>query len=201
MMDKQGVNQRIVLITGAGKGAGRKLAEAFAAQGAYVALNDISPINVEELAAQIRARGGRVGVYVDDVAKKVAAQAIIRQVEDDFGRIDVLVNHAAVEPRFPLLDMDEWDWHRVMDVNLTGAFLMTQSVGRLMRSQGGGVIINLISRVGHRVMKDRIAFFASMAALESFSQQATRELEQYGIRVYTVASDEEIEHILALCRE
>ncbi|MFZ5820405.1 MAG: SDR family NAD(P)-dependent oxidoreductase [Chloroflexota bacterium] len=199
-MKEQDFEQQVVLITGAGKGAGRRLAEAFAARGALAALNDISPINVEEVAAQIIARGGQARVYVDDVAKKVAAQALVRQVEDDFGRLDVLVNHAAVEPRSPLLDMDEWDWHRVLDVNLTGAFLMTQSVGRVMREQGGGVIVNLVTGAGSGSGEERAAFLASMAGLEAFSRQAARELAPYGIRVHTVAVDEEVERILELCR-
>ena len=110
---------KVVLITGAGKGSGRTLAKAFARQGATVAANDISPINVEEAVEEIRAQGGDARAYVDDIAKKVGAQALVKQVEDDFGHIDILVNHAAVEPRSPLLDMDEWDWHRVLDVNLT----------------------------------------------------------------------------------
>jgi len=191
---------KVVLITGAGKGSGRKLAEAFAGQGATVAANDISPINVEEVVAEIRARGGDARAYIDDVAKKVGAQALVKQVEDDLGRIDILVNHAAVEPRSPLLDMDEWDWHRVLDVNLTGAFLMTQSVGRVMREQGGGVIINLISEAGRDESPLRAAFHASMAGLESFSQQAARELASYGIRVRTVTTDTNVETILDLCR-
>ncbi len=199
-MKEQDFDQQVVLITGAGKGAGRRLAEAFAARGALAALNDISPINVEEVAAQIVARGGQARVYVDDVAKKVAAQALVRQVEDDFGRIDILVNHAAVEPRSPLLDMDEWDWHRVLDVNLTGAFLMSQSVGRVMREQGGGVIVNLVTGAGSGSGEARAAFVASMAALESFSKQAARELAPYGIRVHAAATDTPVERILELCR-
>ena len=139
------LKDKVVLITGAGKGSGRILAQAFAEHGSLVAANDISPINVEEVIDQILAKGGRAKAYIDDVAKKVGVQNIINQVEDDFGRIDILINHAAVEPHVPLLDMDEWDWHRVLDVNLTGAFLMTQSVGRVMRAQGSGVILNLIT--------------------------------------------------------
>ena len=128
---------KVVLITGAGKGAGRLLAQAFAERGASVAANDISPVNVEQVVDQINALGGRAKAYIEDVAKKLGAQYIINQVEEDFGQIDILVNHAAVEPHVPLLEIDEWDWHRVLDVNLTGTFLMTQSVGRLMRAQGG----------------------------------------------------------------
>jgi len=190
---------KVVLITGAGKGSGRLLAQAFAERGAVVAANDISPINVEEVVGQIVAKGGRAKAYVDDVAKKVAVQNIINQVEDDYGRIDILINHAAVEPRVPLLDMDEWDWHRVLDVNLSGAFLMTQSAGRMMRAQGAGMIINLISPSIHNGRAES-AFVASMNGLEGFTQQAARELSPYGIRVCAVENHPEkiVESVFAL---
>lgn len=196
-MDK--LKDKIVLITGAGKGSGRILAQAFAERGAVVVANDISPINVEEVVRQIDAKGGRAKAYVDDIAKKVAAQNIINQVEDDFGRIDILINHAAVEPRVPLLDMDEWDWHRVLDVNLSGAFLMTQSAGRVMRAQGSGVIINLISALTHNDNMES-AFVASMNGLEGFTRQAARELSPYGIQVFAVENHSEkiLESVFAL---
>ena len=200
MIDKQDFKGKVALITGAGRGSGRKLAAAFAQQGAIVAANDISPINVEEVVEKINTDGGQARAYIDDVAKKVGAQALVKSVEDDFGCIDILVNHAAVEPHSPLLDMDEWDWHRVLDVNLTGAFLMTQSVGRVMREQGVGVIINLISGAGHDESPKRAAFLASMAGLESLSQQAARELASYGIRVLALKTNTEVEAILDLCR-
>src|ERR1044071_6099428 len=158
------LKDKVVLITGAGKGSGRSLAQALAEQGSLVAANDISPINVEEVVAQITASGGRAKAYIEDIAKKVGAQHIINQVEDDFGRIDILINHAAVEPHVPLLDMDEWDWHRTLDVNLTGAFLMVQSVGRVMRTQGSGMIINLITE-STRDGNTEAAFIASMHGL------------------------------------
>ena len=197
---------KVVLITGAGKGSGRKLAEAFAQHGAIVAANDISPINVEAVVEEIQAKGGDARAYIDDVAKKVGAQALVKGVEDDLGRIDILVNHAAVEPHSPLLEMDEWDWHRTLDVNLTGAFLMIQSVGRIMREQGGGMIFNLIAPVsgvteaGRDESPMRAAFRASMAGLDALGLQAAREFESYGIRVHTVTTDTAIETILDLCR-
>lgn len=179
MVDLKG---KVVLISGAGKGSGRILAQAFAERGAYVAANDVSPINVEEVVDQINASGGRAKAYIEDIAKKVGVQSLIKQVEDDFGRIDILVNHAAVEPHVPLLEMDEWDWHRVLDVNLTGTFLMTQSAGRVMRAQGSGTIINLISRTS----ESGAAFIATMSGLEGLTRQAARELNPLGIRVHAV---------------
>lgn len=201
------LKDRVVLITGAGKGCGRILAEAFAGHGAIIAANDISPVNVEEVVNHIIQRGGRAKAYVEDVAKKVGAQLIIKEVEDDFGHIDILINHAAVEPHVPLLDMDEWDWHRVLDVNLTGAFLMTQSIGRVMRAKGGGVIINLITEATREDQSARTepsrsgaAFIASMQGLRGFTLQAARELNPYSIQVHAVSSDREtvVETVLAL---
>ncbi|HEX6271071.1 MAG TPA: SDR family NAD(P)-dependent oxidoreductase [Anaerolineales bacterium] len=191
------LKDKVVLITGAGKGSGRLLAQAFAERGAIVAANDISPVNVEEVLQQIVAKGGHTKAYIDDVAKKVGAQTLVKQVEDDFGRIDILINHAAVEPHVSLLDMDEWDWHRVLDVNLTGAFLMIQSVGRLMRARGSGVIINLITA---RQAEGEAAFFASMQGLDALTRQAAHELSRYGIQVYAVESqtDTTVERVFAL---
>jgi NAD(P)-dependent dehydrogenase (short-subunit alcohol dehydrogenase family) len=187
-----GLNEKVVLITGAGKGCGRILARAFAERGSLVAANDISPINVEEVVNQIVANGGRAKAYIEDVAKKVGVQQVINQVEDDFGRVDILINHAAVEPHVPLLEMDEWDWHRVLDVNLTGAFLMTQSMG-------SGVIIHLITRSSPN-QSNAAAFTASMHGLEEFARQAACELSPYGIQVHAVENSSEtvVERVLAL---
>jgi len=179
------LRDKVVLITGAGKGSGRTLAQAFAERGATVAANDISPINVEEVVDQIVAKGGQAKAYIDDIAKKVAAQSIVKQVEDDFGSIEILINHAAVQPHVSLLDMDEWDWHRVLDVNLTGVFLMTQSVGRVMRAKGSGVIINLIT-AKEDWPEGEAAFAASMQGVQGLTRQAALELSPYGIHVHAL---------------
>jgi len=180
------LKDKVVLITGAGKGAGRSLAEAFAEQGAMVAANDISPNNVEQVVAEIISRGGKARAYIEDVAKKVGVQALVKSVEDELGGIDILINHAAVEPHTSLLNMDEWDWHRTLDVNLTGSFLMMQSVGRVMRasSKGHGAILNIVAGTGSGA--DRGAYLSSMAGLGALSHQADLELSPHGIRVAAI---------------
>lgn len=214
------LKEKVILITGAGKGSGRLLAEAFAKRGAIVAANDISPINVEEVVDEINKQGGRAKAFIEDVAKKVGAQHLVKQIEDEFGRIDILVNHASVQPRAPLLDMDEWDWHRVLDVNLTGTFLMTQSVGRVMRTsplQGGqrsGVIVNLIAANqatpelnrrtadGEAPPQGNAAFVASMQGLDGFTRHAAQELNPYGIQVHVLETGEGVvERVFALLEE
>ena len=179
------LKDKVILITGAGKGSGRRLSEALAERGAIIAANDISPINVEEVVDVITKRGGHAKPYIEDVAKKAGAQYLVKQVEDEFGRIDVLINHASVQPRVPLLDMDEWDWHRVLDVNLTGAFLMTQSTGRVMRSQGSGIIINLLT-ADQESVKNEAAFVASMKGLQGLTRESAEELGQYGIKAHAI---------------
>lgn len=177
-----GLEGKVVLITGAGKGAGRRLAQLFASLGARVAANDISPVNLDDL---VESSSGRVSLYAEDMAKKVGAQSVIKQVEDDLGRLDILINHAAVEPRSPLLEMDEWDWHRVLDVNLTGAFLAIQSAGRIMRQNGSGVIFNLVS-LGLPWQKNAAAYAASMYALIALTKAAAEELGPRGVCVHAV---------------
>lgn len=201
------LKDKVVLITGAGKGSGRTLAKSLAEQGAHIAANDISPINVEDVVSEINDQGGHAKAYIEDVAKKVGAQLLVKQVEDEFGHIDVLINHASVQPQTALLNMDEWDWHRVLDVNMTGSFLMTQSVGRVMRDQGSGVIINLIaakqaSGKDEAQPKENAAFIATMKGLEGFTQQAAQELSPYGIQVHNVETGSDVtERVIALFKE
>jgi 2-[hydroxy(phenyl)methyl]-succinyl-CoA dehydrogenase BbsD subunit len=191
---------KVVLVTGAGKGTGRGVAEAFAAQGATIAANDVSPVNLDETVKRITAKGGHVKVYVEDIAKKMPVQALLNAVLDDFGRIDILVNCAEVEPQKNLLEMDDWDWQRTLDVNLSGAFLLTQSVGRIMKEKGGGVVVHLGERA--KGSEKRAAYFSSKAGLAALSALAAYELSEYGIRVYHVNPEETsdvVKHILELC--
>ena len=191
---------KIVLITGAGKGTGRSVAEAFAAQDATVAVNDVSPVNLDETAVHILASGGQVRAYVEDIAKKMPIQSLLNSVLDDFGQIDILVNCAEVEPQKTVLEMDDWDWQRTLDVNLSGPFLLTQSVGRIMKEKGGGVIVH----VGERAKdpESRAAYFASKAGLAALSALAAYELAEFGIRVYYFQPEktsDTAKHILELC--
>jgi NAD(P)-dependent dehydrogenase (short-subunit alcohol dehydrogenase family) len=185
------LKNKIILITGAGKGAGRALALAFAERGAIVAANDISPVNVDQVVAEITTRGGTARSYIEDVAKKVGAQVLVNSVEEDFGEIDVLVNHAAVEPHTPLLEMDEWDWHRTLDVNLTGAFLMIQSAGRVMMGKGKGEILNIVAGSGSGA-----AYLSSVAGLRALSESADAELSPHGIRVHAIENSANVVNVV-----
>jgi 3-oxoacyl-[acyl-carrier protein] reductase len=179
----------VVLVTGAGRGLGRQLALSLAQHGAWVAANDITPVNLDETLALVEAHGvpGQARPYLADVSSKIAVQTMLLQVLDDWGQLDAVVNNAAVHPTMPLLDMDEWDWRRVVDVNLTGAFLVTQIAGRVMREQGGGAIVNIgDGRVGLDDVVLAAGYAASKAALAALTRTAARDLAPFQIRVNAV---------------
>jgi NAD(P)-dependent dehydrogenase (short-subunit alcohol dehydrogenase family) len=186
------IKDKVILISGAGKGAGAALARALANNGARVAANDISPVNVVEVVNEIHRNGGKAQAFIADIAKKVAVQALVKEVEDTYGNIDFLINHAAVMPSDSLLNMDEWDWQRTLDVNLTGAFLMTQSMGRMMRERGSGVIINIVDPVVGEE-GSRAAYYSSMAGLMELTRQTEREVSRLGIKVHLVVNTGEAE--------
>jgi NAD(P)-dependent dehydrogenase (short-subunit alcohol dehydrogenase family) len=194
-MSKNNFFGKVILITGAGKGAGRKIAQAFAARGAVIAANDISPVNLEPVVDEINAAGGRASAYVHDIAKKVDVQAMINNITDDFGRIDILVNCAHVEPRTSLINLDEWDLHRVFEVNAIGTLLMMQSVGRVMRTQDGGIIVNVV-----KISNDSpVSFIASRAGIAAMTHRAAEELGEHGIHVFAVTDDDPVDAVLAVC--
>jgi NAD(P)-dependent dehydrogenase (short-subunit alcohol dehydrogenase family) len=196
MMNENNFTGKIVLVTGAGKGAGRKIAQAFAARGAFVAANDISPLNLDPVVDEINAAGGCAHAYIHDIAKKVDVQAMVNNITDDFGRIDILVNCAHVEPRTSLLNLDEWDLHRVFEVNAIGTLLMMQCVGRVMRTQDGGIIVNVV-----RIAEDApVSFNASRAGIAAMTPRAAEELSEHGIHVFAVTDEDPVDAVLAVCQ-
>ncbi|MGE5222126.1 MAG: SDR family NAD(P)-dependent oxidoreductase [Omnitrophica WOR_2 bacterium] len=178
-------NDQVALVTGAGRGTGREIAVALAECGAVVAANDITPVNLDDTLARILAGGGNARDYVFDVAKRMPVQAMVDQVMQDWGHIDILVNCASVKARGMILEIDEWDWQRSLDVNLSGPFYLMQQVGRLMRDRGGGAILNLVSAAAESPPSGA-AFTASKMGLIELTREAARELGAYHIRVNAV---------------
>jgi 3-oxoacyl-[acyl-carrier protein] reductase len=175
------------LVTGAGADVGKAVAIALAASGAAVLINDINPDKIETLSEEIVSAGGRALPFHGDVANRFQVSAMIETARDAFGRVDILVNAAGVFKGGAMSTLDEWDWRRVIDVNLTGAFFCTQLLGRVMAEEGGGVIVNIASTAGHQItLPDGISFAASKAGVIGLTKQSARELAPQGIRVNAV---------------
>ncbi|MBK8023386.1 MAG: SDR family oxidoreductase [Chloroflexi bacterium] len=175
------------LVTGAGDGVGKAVALALAASGAAVVVNDLNPDRADTVAEQIAAGGGRAIPWQADVANRFQVGSMIEAARDAFGRITILVNAAGVWKRGPMNDLDEWDWRRILDVNLTGAFFCTQLLSRVMADEGGGVIVNIGSIAGHgATLADSIGYVSTKSGLIGLTQQSARELAPRGIRVNAV---------------
>ena len=181
------------LIAGAGRGLGRNLALALAARGDRLAINDLNPDRAAQTVLAIQAAGGHAKSYSGDIAKKVAVQVIANQIEDDGHAVQSVYNCARVLPKKNLLSMDEWEWRRTLDVNLTGAFILTQVFGRVIRANHPtGRIVHFLRAAEHDNLAELAAYRAGLAAVRAMTVSAAIELSPAGILVAAVDVDPDL---------
>lgn len=175
---------RVVLVTGAGRGIGRAIAERFAARGDVVVVNDVSEQPAIEVVESIASAGGTAMSAVADVSDSASVRRMIDAVMASHGRIDVLVNNAGiVEPMLHFFEADEAWWRRIIDVNLTGHFLVSHPTARIMAKQGQGCIINMSSGGATRAHRAFTAYDATKGGIEALTRAMALDLGPYGIRV------------------
>jgi NAD(P)-dependent dehydrogenase (short-subunit alcohol dehydrogenase family) len=178
---------RAAIVTGAGKGIGRAVALALGAAGAAVVCGDINPDSADETAQDIVQAGGRALAYQMDVSNRFQASALIETGRETYGRIHMLVNAAGVYKRGEYLKFDEWDWRRVLDVNITGTFFCMQLLSRVMAEEGGGVIINIASDAGYpNPISEGVSYAASKVGIIGMTIQAAQEMRGTGVRIHAV---------------
>ena len=182
---------RVAVITGGSRGIGRSIALAFAEAGAdlVVSSRNKKPPELENVAEEVRAMGRKVLAIPAHVGKTADVQNLIQRTLTHFGRIDVLVNNAGMNPVLsPLADLEERSFDKVMEVNLKGALFMSQAVVQPMMKQGGGRIINISSISGLRARADGTGIYCiSKAAMNMMTQVMARELAPYHILVNAIA--------------
>jgi NAD(P)-dependent dehydrogenase (short-subunit alcohol dehydrogenase family) len=183
------LNGRVAIITGAGQGIGRAFAKAFAAEGAIPIIAERNRERGEAVAAEIAAAGGRARAITTDVADPDSVAAMAKAVEAGFGRIDILINNAAI---FSMLEMRPFDqipleeWEAVLRVNVTGAFLCARAVVGAMRRAGWGRIINMASGAVTLGRPNYLHYITSKAALDGMTRSLARELGAHGITVNAI---------------
>ncbi len=178
---------KVAIVTGAGQGIGRAIALAAAREGMRVTVNDINPTTAAATGEAIQAMDGQAHVHVGDVSQEADVARMVEETVARWGRVDLLVNNAGIEPVASILEMSPELWDQVMAVNLRSVFLCTQAAARVMRTQGSGVIVNISSIAGKAIpLPFRSAYAASKAGIVGFTKEAARELAAYGIRVNAV---------------
>ncbi len=182
---------KVALITGGSRGIGRSIALTFAEAGADLAVSSRNkrPPELENVAEEIRALGKKAIAIPAHVGKKEDVGRLVQRILGEYGRIDILVNNAGANPILStMVDLEEEAFEKVLEVNLKGAFLMSQAVAKEMIKQGGGRIINISSISGLRARADRTgAYCISKAAMNMMTQVMARELAQHHILVNAIA--------------
>ena len=175
---------QVVIVTGSGKGIGRAIAERFAGQGCKLVINDIDADHIDEVVTAITDSGGTAMGVVADVSNADQVNAMIDATMEAHGRIDVVVNNAGlVGPMLHFFEADEAWWRRIVDVNLTGHFLVSQPAARIMAKQGGGNMINMSSGGATRAHRAFTAYDATKGGIEALTRAMAIVLAGYGIRV------------------
>jgi NAD(P)-dependent dehydrogenase (short-subunit alcohol dehydrogenase family) len=181
------LDQRVALVTGAAMGIGRASALALARAGAAVTVADIDAEAGERTRAEIVAAGGRAVFARTDVRRFADAEAATRATLDAFGRIDILVNNAARAIGGVVDQIDEAAWNEVISNNLTSVWRFIRCVAPVMRSHGGGAIVNMSSVQSLRGFHGWAAYAAAKGAINALTQQAAVDLAPAKIRVNAVA--------------
>jgi 3-oxoacyl-[acyl-carrier protein] reductase len=183
------LKERVVIITGAGQGIGRTFAKAFAQAGARAVIAELNEKKAAAVSEEIMRAGGEAFAVTTDVADEDSIKAMVEIVEDEYGRIDVLINNAGI---FSTLEMRPFDqipvdeWEQVLRVNLTGPFLCARAVLPAMRRVKWGRIINIASGAVRLGRPNYLHYVASKAALAGMSLSMAREVGADGITVNAI---------------
>ncbi len=173
---------RVAIVTGAGQGIGRAIAEKLRAEGASVIVADKNEETAAKTAAEI---GGTA--HVTDVSDPDQVSALVAAAAGQFGQIDILVNDAAIVPFVPWEELDFAEWRRVMSVNIDGVFLMCKAVYPHMKAAGYGRIVNIASNVVTAGTPNMAHYVSSKGAVFAFTRSLATEVGAYGITVNAVA--------------
>ena len=174
---------KVALVTGAGRGIGRAIAVAFAAEGAAVALVARSRADLAGVAAEIRESGGRALALPADVTQDAAVEGLVEQTLTDLGRIDMLVTSAGTAAFGAVADSKPGDWDAMLALNLRAVMVCCRAVLPAMLRQRSGTILNVGSIASKRALPGSAAYTATKTAVDAFSRVLAEELRPHGVRV------------------
>jgi 2-hydroxycyclohexanecarboxyl-CoA dehydrogenase len=182
----RGLKDKVVVVTGSASGIGRAIALRFGAEGALVALFDINMKGAEETASTITAAGGKALAYRVDITERASIEAAVDALENDTGRIDVLVNNAGWDIPIAFIETDRPFWDKVIGINLYGPLNMHHVVLPRMMARKGGRIVNIASDAGRVGSSGEAVYSACKGGIIAFTKTIAREAARAGINVNCV---------------
>ncbi|NIK70484.1 glucose 1-dehydrogenase [Paenibacillus sp. BK720] len=182
------LNEKVALVTGAGRGIGRTIAEGLAQAGADVVLTARTETEVLKAAEEIHLATGRrtLGVLCD-VTDKISIHSAVQRILKSFGKIDILVNNAGTNVRHSAFDLSEEEWDFVVDTNLKSVFLMSQAVGTHMVERRSGRIVNIASAASELTLSFSSAYGPSKAGVVHLTRQLANEWAKFGVTVNAIS--------------
>ncbi|HVB89386.1 MAG TPA: glucose 1-dehydrogenase [Beijerinckiaceae bacterium] len=178
---------KAAIVTGAGRNIGEDISKLFASEGASVAVVDLDRGRGEKVAGEIRAAGGKAEFFACDVAKEGDIVACVDKVASAFGRIDILVNNAAVSDNKNMFDLTTEEWNRVLAITLTAPFLFGKHAAKeMIRGGAGGRIVNVSSTSGYYGRPRATAYTAAKGGVVNLTRSMAIQLAPHGIRVNAV---------------
>ncbi len=178
---------KAALVTGASRGIGRAMAIALAKAGSDLVLNARKPEALQETAREIQTLGRKAVIAAGDVSDEAQVDRFVKQAQQALGRIDILVNNAGIWEGTYFLRIPKSDWDKVLNINLTGAFLVAKAVGRVMLKQRSGKIINISSVLGFRGSPQAVAYCVAKGGVIQMTRVMAIELGPAGIQVNCLA--------------
>jgi NAD(P)-dependent dehydrogenase (short-subunit alcohol dehydrogenase family) len=182
------LSQRVTFITGGAQGLGEALCRSLGEAGARVIVADLQGDRAETMAEKLRHEGVEAMSVVCDVADRSQNETALRRVLDQYGRLDVLINNAAVDRTVPIEELEVEEWDRILATNLRGPFLLSQLALPLMKRQRSGQIVNIVSTASKRAWANASAYHASKWGLLGFSHALHVEARPYQVKVIAVVS-------------
>src|SRR5688500_7552883 len=182
------LESQVAIVTGGGHGIGRAIAKTFAKEGAAIIIAELDAARGEAVAQEIVAEGGRARFIHTQVADRASVEAMVQSTVAEFGRIDILVNNAAIlGENGPMLEVSQEVWDRVIAVNQTGVFICSQVAGRVMAAARRGNIINIGSVNSFVPQPNCVAYGAAKAAILALTITMAEDLAHYNIRANAIA--------------
>jgi NAD(P)-dependent dehydrogenase (short-subunit alcohol dehydrogenase family) len=178
---------RIALVTGAGNGIGRSMAQVFASEGAHVYVSDVDGAAAESVVAEIGAAGGTATAQTCDVSRGQDVTALFRAIQSAHGKLDVIINNAGLNVREDFRHLSDADWVRIREVNLDGVMRIARDGFELLKTSGRGSLVNLASIMAHRGLRQLAAYSATKGAVSALTRALAVEYAPFNIRVNAVA--------------